>query len=341
MVGTPLLLDFSRPPNARESDALTRRLSRLERSEASVSASVQHFAVMSADRKPSDALRFRVGYSVLASPANPGGSDRVLPPRENRPPVTRLMSPRGAALRLHLLALADAQFRGRPGRATKNVRPIRTVSPEEPGWSSLLASEAVMKGDGKVYMTAKDKRVRQIQSALDALKVAGLVELPHYARGAGKYEEFELLEETSGMVPGDDPIRYLVPKMSESTFWLPDGFVTEGWVHLLADTEIALLLMVACGRHSIESEAVAIPAFHRVQHYGVGRDAFEAHLWLQRFGLLEVHEVGRHSDGRSEEYEEEGASLHRLSLRPEGLAENGARVVRAVIEGQLARAPGA
>lgn len=196
-----------------------------------------------------------------------------------------------------------------------------------------------MKGDGKVYMTAQDKRVRQIHSALDSLKGAGLVELPHHARGAGKYEEFELLEESGSRAVGEDPIRYQVPKKADLTFSLPDTFVTKGWVHVLADTEIALLLMVACGVHSIETGAVAIPAYHRVQHYGLGRDAFEAHHWLQRFGLLEVVDIGRHSDGRSEDYEDEGASLHRLSLRLDGFEEDAVQVVRATVTGQLGRVP--
>lgn len=334
-----LLLDFSRPPNSREAKALRGRLARLGRAEKSIKTSTKHFLWLAEGRVPGDVLRFRTGYSVLTDAVEAGGSDRVLPPKEKRPPVTRLMSPRGAALRLHLLALADAQFRGRAGRATKNVRPLRPGSSSDVGWSDLLASEAVMKGDGKYYATAQDKRVRQIHSALDALKGAGLVELPHQARGAGKYEEFELLEESASRVVGEDPVRYRVPKKSDATFSLPDAFVTKGWVHVLADTEVALLLMVACGRHSIDTGVVAIPAYHRVQHYGLGRDAFEAHHWLQRFGLLEVVEVGRHSDGRSEDYEDEGSSLHRLSLNLDGFEADAVLTVRSVIEGQLARVP--
>lgn len=341
MVTKTWTLDFSRPPNPRETEALGLRLARLGLAEASVRVSMKHFASMAKGRVPGEVLRFRGGYSVLADAADPGGSDRLLPPREKRPPVTRLMSPRGAALRLHLLALADAQFRGRAGRATKNERPLRPGSGSEVGWSDLLASEAVMKGDGKFYATAQDKRLRQIHSALDSLKGAGLVELPHQSRGAGKYEEFELLEESASRAVGEDPVRYRVPKKTEATFSLPDTFVTKGWVHVLADTEIALLLMVACGRHSIETGAVAIPAYQRVQHYGIGRDAFEAHHWLQRFGLLEVIEVGRHSDGRSEDYEEEGSSLHRLSLLLDGFDNDAVKVVRAAIEGQLERVPAA
>ena len=192
-----------------------------------------------------------------------------------------------------------------------------------------------MKGDGAVYVTAQDKRVRQLHSGLDALKAAGLVELPHQQRGAGKYERFRLLDETAARTTGQDALPYRVPTKTEPTFVLPDSFVTRGWVHVLADTEIALLCMVACGLHSIDADAVAIPAFHRVQHYGIGRDAFEAHHWLTRFGLLEVTMVDRHEDGRSENFAWDGASLHRLRLSDDGFDDDAVRVVSEAIKIQL------
>jgi hypothetical protein len=188
-------------------------------------------------------------------------------------------------------------------------------------------------------MSAQDKRLRQIHSALDALAEASLVWLPHKSDGSGKYENFELLEESGGRLPNQDQIRYRVPRKSEATFHLPDGFVLNGWMHVLEDTEIALLMMTACGLHSIERNAIAIPAFHRVQHYGVGRDAFEGHRWLDRFGVLEVVDVNRHfDDGRSIDYAEEGASLHRLTLRTDGFDQDAITTVRGAVAAQLERA---
>lgn len=263
----------------------------------------------------------------------------MLPPRDRRPPVTRLTSPRGAALRLHLIALGVAQFQGRPGRSTRNPFPLRPRTGTDVGWSDLLASASTAKVDGRVMMTSQDKRVRQLQSALDALDAASLVWLPHKAAGSGKYEGFELLEETATRARGEDPIPYRVPKKSEQTFSLPDTFLTSGWVHVLEDSEIALLCMTACRKHSIETDAVAVPAYERVQHYGIGRDAFEAHRWLERFGLLDVTSVNRHvDDGRSIDYEEEGSSLHRLRLVSEGFEEDGFTSVIGALDAQLARA---
>lgn len=261
----------------------------------------------------------------------------MLPPRDQRPPVTRLTSPRGAALRLHLIAVAVAQFSGRAGQVKRNELPLRPRSGQV-GWTDLLASPAVAKTDGSVMVTEQDKRLRQVQSALDSLVAASLVWLPHQARGAGKYEAFELLDETATRSAGEDRIPYRIPKKVEPSFVIPDAFVSNGWVHVLEDSEIALLLMTACRVHSIEPGAVAIPAFHRVQHYGIGRDGFEAHRWLERYGLLDVVEVNRHADdGRSIDFAEEGASLHRLHLLSNGFDQDGFETVREALSHQLDR----
>lgn len=338
LVVISVFIDFSRAPNAREAAAIRRRMERLDAMQGSVRASSKHLQAMRGGRRPDDRLWFRDGYSCLPQPAAKGGSDRVLPPRELRPPITRLTSPRGAALRLHLVALGVAQFQGRPGRLAKNPYPLRPWSGTEVGWTDLLASPAVAKGDGRVLMTAQDKRVRQLHSALDALEAASLVWLPRKSAGAGKYEGFELLEETGARAADEDPIPYRIPKTGESTFWLPDTFVSSGWVHVLEDSEIALLCMTACRKHSIETTSVAVPAYERVQHYGIGRDGFEAHLWLERFGLLEVTSVGRHSDdGRSVDYADEGSSLHRLQLNVDGFPADGFTTVKGALDHQLAR----
>jgi hypothetical protein len=80
----------------------------------------------------------------------------------------------------------------------------------------------------------------------------------------------------------------------------PSGrFVMNGWLHVLEDSEITLLLMVACGRGTLvaTSEAdispgeVAIPAEVRLRRYGIHRDPFSAaRKTLEWFGLLDVRE---------------------------------------------------
>jgi hypothetical protein len=52
-----------------------------------------------------------------------------------------------------------------------------------------------------------------------------------------------------------------VPQAGESCFDVPISFISNGWVHVLEDSEISLLLMVAwgLGRLQLEDGAVAIP----------------------------------------------------------------------------------
>lgn len=144
--------------------------------------------------------------------------------------------------------------------------------------------------------------------------------------------------------PGD-PMPYTVPARADEFFTLPAGFVTNGWLNVLEDSEIAVLLMVACGWYSIgpPSDAldilpgeVAIPGEERLRYYGLHRDPYAtARKTLEWFGLLEVREVMRHlSDGRGEE----GAmQLHRLRLIRSSFDEDAYELVPQVLQAQLDR----
>lgn len=52
-------------------------------------------------------LRIRMEFARRTNPAEPNGDliGRLLPPRNERPPATRLVSPRGVALKLYLTVL--------------------------------------------------------------------------------------------------------------------------------------------------------------------------------------------------------------------------------------------
>ncbi len=114
---------------------------------------------------------------------------------------------------------------------------------------------------------------------------------------------------------------YRVPA-GEPAFDLPSEFISQGWIHVLEDSEINLLLMVACGLGTLPDPShVAIPGDVRLLQYGIGRDSYStAHATLEELGLLEVIPVGRHDDGQVVGYGEEGvdAHVHRLRLRTEG-----------------------
>lgn len=75
-------------------------------------------------------------------------SDRRLSVKEDRPPAARLITPRGAALRVFLTALFEAQARVRPGQQPGNTRPLASrpsgvnFQAERAIWRQLIAQNA-------------------------------------------------------------------------------------------------------------------------------------------------------------------------------------------------------
>jgi hypothetical protein len=146
-----------------------------------------------------------------------------------------------------------------------------------------------------------------------------------------------LLDERGGR-PYAEPLEYVVPTPKEGTFGIPAGLITNGWIHVLEDAEVALLLMTACKVGSITTgDVVAVPGEIRLLHYGIGRDAFEAHRMLTQLDLLHVDEVARHDDGRAMDYSDDGAQLHRLRLLPRGFEQEAWTTTTSSIERLLAK----
>lgn len=79
----------------------------------------------------------------------------------------------------------------------------------------------------------------------------------------------------------------------------------------------------------------AIPSDVRVNNYGIVRHRFESHRWLSAFGLIDVKAVDRHPDGKALNFDEDGASLHRLALRMEGFERNTAESATQAIDQRL------
>lgn len=290
-----------------------------------------------------EGLRIRTPFSYLSTPIPEGAaSDRRAPKRDLRPPATRISSGKGAALRMYLTALAYAQIRNRPGRRVTLDVPLATFS-REWGWNDIVATPAVTSGRGETSSTIREKKARTLANVLDTLEEAKLVHLPGTPGRRGRHEGFSLLDE-SGWQRGGDPLPYAVPPKNEDYFTLPVGFVTQGWLHVLEDSEITLLLMVACRRGTLMALGddpdiipgeVAIPAEIRLRHYGIHRDPFSAaRKTLEWFGLLGVREVHRHEDGRAEDTV---MRLHRLSLLQEGFESPALDTVRETIDHQLGR----
>lgn len=251
-------------------------------------------------------------------------SDRRLPPAKERPPASRLVSPTGLALRFYLTALFVAQGQTRPGKRYLNELRLDAHDPRAADWVGMVATTAEFGGPGS-HLTPRDKAVRQIQSALKRLADpgVGLVRLPHVGRTRDKYEEFFLLHE-GGTPYGSrmNSVGYTVPEASEVP-QLPAGFIQNNWIHVLEDSEIVFLLMLAHThwRNGTDGE-VAVTGEARLLHFGLGRQAYShAHRLLERVGLVSVTESmdrffeGGKVTGFSADSPPE---LHRIQLLPDG-----------------------
>lgn len=340
--------DFRRPLSPKRRKSLERRLERLVRAGGAMGLSTSARSATAAWQVATGGtgllspLLLRDGFAYLTKPSSVDPSDRRLPPPENRPPATRIMTPRGAALRLELIALAYAQATHRPGSRVGNSLPLapRRADALPVGWRDLVASSSVRYSTTNVSVSVNDKKLRQLYKALDGLAAAGLVRLRTTAGPKIEREGFELLDERGPAArPGMELLDYAVPTSKESVFALPSGLINNGWVHLLEDGELALLLMVACRRGANPGETdVAVPGDTRVHHYGIGRDVYtSAHFTLREFGLLHVEELGRRDDGRAIGFDDDPAEaqLHRLRLLPDGFAEPAWEKVPAAIRERL------
>lgn len=333
-----VLFDYQRAPSKKEAEAFQARVARLQ---GQFGYDVRRIEkVLRENYPPGRALdthgyRVREGFSYLTKTPHGGYSDRRVLPRKHRPPATRILSSRGATLRFYLTALAVAQMSGSTG-AKLPVLPI-TGSVNDPGWTQLVATGAENTGDARNYITASDKRARSIKTSLGTLNDAGLVELRPTKAGGKTFENFVLLNE-SGKSLLDDSVEYKIPRPAEVTINLPSEFVRQGWLHVLEDSELAVLLMLACGRGSLqeENQVIAIPSEERVIHYGIGRDPYSrARKTLELFGLVSVNELGRHFDGKAEG--DEPPQLHRFRILSEGFSEPALEVVQAKLRHQLKR----
>jgi hypothetical protein len=310
----------SKPSNNHEPAKLSPRGRRLHAMAKSVTAATAAMRELAA---PSGIAWVNVRYAfvdtgVPVSMERRGDpSDRKLPAKEDRPPASRIMSPRGAALRIFLAALLERQARTRRG----NRLPLTAGGNGVVSWTDLLASDAKSSGEGKYHMSASAKKVRQMESALDRLAAEELVELTGKDEpGTGKYEKFKLMHEGGRRATGPN-IPYQVPDpKQEPVFPVPVTLFTNGWIHVLDDTELAFILMMAACHHSTAGQAFRIPAADRLLRFGIGRDAYEAHMMLSALGLVSVTEdPGRHTDGKVKDYGSGGKALPQtLSFVPAG-----------------------
>lgn len=334
-----ITVDFSDPPNDKERAKLRKRRSRLRGQAESV---IDATTAMRKIAAPSGIARVNVRYEfvdtgVPVSVQRRGDpSDRRLPAKEDRPPATQIMSPNGAALRFFLATLFEAQARTRPGNRLPLAAGGSTTS-----WTDLIASGAEPSDTQNYHMSVSAKKIRQLGTALDRLAEAKLVELTGKkdGPGTGKYEKFRLMHEGGRRETGPN-IPYQVPDpQRERAFPVPVTLFTNGWIHVLEDTELAFLLMVASGHHTMAGQAFRITAADRLLRFGIGRDAYSAYKILSGLGLVIVtQDPGRHLDGKVKDYGSGGKALpHTLGFVPAGFDRDALTTLSAQIDYQLDR----
>lgn len=314
----------------KEQERLARRHDRLVVTEQYIDGAVTKLQALLRPRK----VRVRPRFVYQSQPAPGEVSDRRLPSPRDRPPSTRVLSPRGIALRFYLIALCAAQMRTKAGKQPHNDLPL-IAGGDETGWIDLIAVPVEAQNSGKVSASRSSKKQRQVISALRSLSDPGvqLIRLPNASKRSGKYEGFQLCDEGGRRRGGEVP-DYVVPTTTDNSFDLPIGLFTNGWIHLLEDTEIAFLMMIAhASQHIAPREWVKIESGLRLFHYGLGRDAYEAHKTLQAFGLLSVHiDEDRHDDGKVANYGQGGQPrLHEFRLLPDGFDEPAAATIKEAI----------
>ncbi|MGH4007219.1 MAG: hypothetical protein ACRDTH_03450 [Pseudonocardiaceae bacterium] len=108
--------------------------------------------------KQPDHVRIRRGFLRRTEPASGRVSDRRSSPPEQWPPLARLISPRGLALRTELTALFVAQTvrNRRQGRPTLTL-PIEARSGGQIGWADLIVAVAEHDPASERAVTRSDK----------------------------------------------------------------------------------------------------------------------------------------------------------------------------------------
>lgn len=277
-------------------------------------------------------VRLRAPFVCSATPIKPG--------QPGSPPASLMLSPNGQALRLYLLAVFVAHCLRPAGAALPADRPLRRgPGSTDPSWVDLFAATLVQQRPGvrtKERTGPATKIEKQLQNALRRLLELQLVELGP-ERSAARFDAFALLAET-GRGSLATPDYYTVPSQLSGTFGIPVSFWLSGWLWALTNSEITAYLMFRWLAASFPSEhqtaGVYIYGEDREAHFGLGRDAYESHILLDAFGLLDQQvSAERDENNRIIGYKAgERYEALRFKLTDDGLAEDAVLSVMARLE---------
>jgi hypothetical protein len=320
---------FGAPRKARpaERPKLERRRARLEQMKGAVGDALTALAALTGDTKLTE-VKIRDTFVYATKPATVTG--RRTAPRDQRPPATRLFAPTGSALGFYLLALYEAQTRLATGQVYRNPWPVTgSRNPDQIGWTDLLVTPAADSAiDADWVATVADKKYRTLYSVLSALLDLDLVRLPNAGATKGVLEQFRVLNErglrTVTHEDGPRPIAnkpYRVPTEAVDYFAVPAAFFTRGWIHVLEDTEIALLLIVCYWQTRNPGQPFRIPTAVRDRRHCLGRDAYsDSARILASLGLIHVEadqepRATRATSGHGNRW---SSRPHEFLLKPDG-----------------------
>lgn len=329
-------LSVARPPNPRERAVLEARLNRLAQMEQSVADAGHWLQELMEDRvSPAGDVRLRHGFVRLFAPdSSADTTNRNATRRDQRPPSTRLMSPRGRSLSFFLIALFEAQMRLKPGQAAApNELPLKATNGHA-GWTNFIATDAQDFTEGRHLAEVSDKKARQIQSSLVRLHKENLISLTSHDRRR-QYQHFVLKREDAR--PHSNNSFYRVP--DSDFFTVPASLFTNGWIHVLEDSELVLLLIAARLHYKHGDEAQPLPSGPRKLNYGLSRDSFEAgHRMLAYLDVLDViSDFQRSADGKVDGFSDRGAQPHLLRFHPEALDRPAFPTITTTIKEQIAK----
>lgn len=337
-----IVSEWTRKPTDKEREQLQRRLLRLQVPGLQdhlegLDAKLRKYERPATGKLREDGLRLREPFSYLSDPIAGDASDRKAPPRELRPPAMRISSSLGSALRLELTVLALLQLHRKPGaraRLGDLEIPIAGDS-QHTGWADLVAALPTDSNVGGIFYNSRDKRARTVRKALERLETVGLVDVPAGRGARNRFEGFVPLNEAGTDSHGERE-EYTIPEIGPLVFTMPPGFILNGWLHVLEDSEIAVLLMAACTAGAwFDRGRLLFPGELRLRHYGIHRDPYAAaRKTLEWFGLLGVEEVDRHTDGRAEN---DVRHVHRIWIRWDGFEMPALPTTKEAISRQLRR----
>jgi len=291
-------------------------------------------------------IKVRSNFVTRRAQAAGEMSDRR-PPEGLRPPVLELISPRGIAQQLELVALFVAQCSSphlRDRRVSALGLNLEPTDANEVSWIDVIVPHAENTARAAYAANRRDSRLRQVKRALDTLTFKNLVNLPNAGSARGKYDDFQLLDEGGPRLFGD-PLVYRVPKMDEAVMNVPIDFFFQGWVYVLTKSEVALYLMLRhlSGLPTADGNFSPVSIFgdDRLRRYGVGKDAYKGWWMLQLAGLIEVEvDPARRSNGTVVGFDPaDPPSPHVFHLQDAGLGRPSAAAVKAALATALDHEP--